>query len=94
MTDQILDYTPPPTIRNFMLSEARTRAVRGPVGAAKSTGMAMDMLRRSMEAPPQLIDGVRRSKFVIVRNTLQQLKTTCLVTIQQLLRPIMTYKVS
>lgn len=88
------DYTPPPTLRQFMLSEARIRAVRGPVGSAKSTAMVMELLRRATEVPPDKRDGIRRSKFVIVRNTLQQLKTTCLVTIQQLLRPIVHYAVS
>jgi len=53
----------------------------------------MELLRRSCEAPVQA-DGVRRSKMVIVRNTLSQLKTTCLVSVQQLLRPVITYKVS
>jgi len=53
----------------------------------------MELLRRCCEAPIQQ-DGVRRSRCVIVRNTLKQLKTTSLVTIQQLLRPITTYKVS
>lgn len=51
------------------------------------------MFRRACEAPVQE-DGIRRSKGVIVRNTLQQLKTTCLVSITQLFRPIMHYKVS
>ena len=73
--------------------KARVAAVRGPVGSAKSTAMAMYLLMKACEAPVQS-DGVRRSKFVIVRNTLQQLRTTCLVTIQQLLRPITFYKVS
>ncbi len=87
------DYTPPPTLRRFMLSDARVRAVRGPVGSAKSTACVMELLRRATAAPKQE-DGIRRSKMVIVRNTLQQLKTTNLVTIQQLLRPIVNYKVS
>ena len=87
------DYTPPPTLRRFMLSDARVRAVRGPVGSAKSTACVMELLRRATAAPVQE-DGIRRSKMVIVRNTLQQLKTTNLVTIQQLLRPIVSYKVS
>lgn len=87
------DYTPPPTLRRFMLSEKRVRAVRGPVGSAKSTACAMELLRRACAAPIQ-DDNIRRSKGVIVRNTLQQLKTTNLVTIEQLFRPIMTHKVS
>jgi len=53
----------------------------------------MELFRRACEAPKQA-DGIRRSKMVIVRNTLQQLKTTNLVTIQQLLRPVISYKVS
>ena len=87
------DYNPPPTLKRFMRANARLRAVRGPVGSAKSTACAMELFRRACEAPMQS-DGVRRSKMVIVRNTLQQLKTTNLVTIQQLFGPVMNYKVS
>lgn len=87
------NYVPPPTLDRFMRSNARVRAVRGPVGSAKTTACIMELLRRSCEAPVQA-DGVRRSKMVIVRNTLSQLKTTCLVSVQQLLRPVITYKVS
>jgi len=86
-------YDPPPTLKRFMRSNARLRAVRGPVGSAKSTACAMELFRRACEAPKQA-DGIRRSKMVIVRNTLQQLKTTNLVTIQQLFGPVMNYKVS
>jgi len=89
----LFDYTPPPTLRRFMLSDARVRAIRGPVGSAKSTACVMELFRRACQAPRQA-DGIRRSKGVIVRNTLQQLKTTNLITIQQLLRPVMRYKVS
>ena len=87
------NYRPPPTLDRFMRSNARVRAVRGPVGSAKTTACVMELLRRSCEAPMQA-DGVRRSKMVIVRNTLSQLKTTCLVSVQQLLRPVINYKVS
>ena len=93
MASSVFDYTPPMVLREFMVSDARVRAVRGPVGSAKSTAMAMDMFMRSCQAPVQE-DGVRRSRMVIVRNTLQQLRTTCLVTIMQLLRPVCRYKVS
>ena len=87
------DYNPPPVLKKFMRSNARVRAVRGPVGSAKTTACIMELFRRSCEAPIQA-DGVRRSRMVIVRNTLQQLKTTCLVSAQQLLRPVISYKVS
>lgn len=87
------EYDPPPTLDSFMCSDALVRAVRGPVGSAKSTAMAMEMLRRACQQEPGP-DGIRRSRGVIVRNTLQQLKTTCLVTVQQLMRPIIKFKVS
>lgn len=76
-----------------MMSDARLRAVRGPVGSAKTTMCYMDLFKRACEAPIQS-DGIRRSKMVIVRNTLQQIKTTCLVSWMQMLRPVSNYKVS
>lgn len=88
-----LDYTPPKTLREFMLSPARLRAIRGPVGSGKTTACIMEMLRRSAEQAPDAT-GVRRTRWVIVRNTLPQIKTTCLVSIEQLLRPIMDFRVS
>ena len=87
------DYTPPPTLNSFMSSDALVRAVRGPVGSAKTTAMIMEMLRRAAQQQPG-DDGKRRSRGVIIRNTLPQIKTTCLVSVQQLLRPIIKYKVS
>ena len=48
------DYKPPPTLRDFMLSDKRVRAVRGPVGSAKSSACAMELLRRSCQAPKDI----------------------------------------
>ena len=67
--------------------------MRGPVGSGKSTTMFMELFRRAMQQRPGE-DGVRRTRFVVTRNTLPQLRTTCLETIRQLVRPIMKYKVS
>jgi len=61
--------------------------------SGKSVAMVMEILRRASEMPPSS-DGVRRSRCVIVRNTLQQLKSTCLVTFMEWLRPIARWKVS
>lgn len=89
-----LDYTPPPTIRDFMLSDRRVRVIRGPVGSAKSTGMAMELFRRAAEQTPDPHDGIRRSRAVIVRNTLPQLKTTCLETVLNLFKGACYYRPS
>jgi len=88
-----LDYTPAPTLRDFMRSDSRVRIVRGPVGSGKSTAMVVEMLRRSIEQAPD-DDGVRRTRGVIVRNTLKQIKATCLVTAQTVLKNICRYRPS
>jgi hypothetical protein len=61
--------------------------------STKSTACIMELLRRAAEQKPSA-DGIRRTRMAIVRNTLPQLKSTCLVSIQQLLRPIARFKVS
>ena len=86
-------YTATSTLAQFHASNAPLRLIRGPVGSGKSVGMVMECVRRAQETPYGE-DGVRRSRAVAVRNTLQQLKTTNLVTVQEWLRPIMRYKVS
>jgi len=88
-----IDYTPPPTLARFMRSPKRVRAVRGPVGSGKSTAMVIELFRRGIAQAPSR-DGIRRTRNVIVRNTLQQLKTTALPTIEQTLRGLTHYKVS
>ncbi len=94
MSSSHLDYKPPPTIRDFMLSDKRVRIVRGPVGSGKSSGMVMEMLRRSAAQAPDPKDGIRRTRGVIVRNTAPQLESTSLKTVLELLRPIVDYRPS
>jgi hypothetical protein len=87
-------YEAAPTIADFHASEARIRMVRGPVGSGKSVGLGpMEIVRRASEIGVSS-DGVRRSRCLVIRNTLQQLKSTCLVTLQEWLRPISYWKVS
>jgi hypothetical protein len=65
----------------------------GPVGSGKSAGCFMELLRRAkMQAPNAR--GERLTRFAIVRNTLPQLRQTCLADIQLWLGPIMNYKVA
>lgn len=90
MTD--LTYDAPPTIAELMRSNQRVRIIRGPVGSGKSSGMVIELLRRAMEQAPDPRDGIRRSRFVVVRNTLPQLQTTSAKTIAELLRGIAVYE--
>lgn len=91
--NSVLNYVAPPTIERFMKDNSLARWLLGPVGSGKTTGCIMELLRRAAEQRPGA-DGYRRTRFAIVRNTLQQLKTTVLKDIEQLLAPIIDYKVT
>lgn len=80
---EVIDYTPPPTIREFVKdyrpSELFYDWIIGPVGSGKTTGVFFKLCHMaSMQAPDKR--GVRRSRAVVVRNTMPQLKDTTLVS--------------
>lgn len=73
--DRVTNYQPPPTGELFMKSDAKVRMMMGPVGSGKSTVDIIEIFRRCAEIP-HCTDGYRRSRWVIIRNTNQQLKQT------------------
>lgn len=77
-----LVFSPPPTGRKFMSSDAKVRLILGPVGSGKSTVCVNEIFRRCCEMPRSK-DGFRRSRWAVVRNTNQQLKTTTFATWKQ-----------
>lgn len=82
MSDQItLKYAPGgPTVREFHRSQAFVRGIMGPIGSSKSTACVIEILRRSAEQAPSPSDGVRRSRWAIIRNSYPELKTTTIKT--------------
>lgn len=88
-----VQYITPPTVGEFMLDNSFVRLILGPVGSGKSAGCFMELLRRAKLQDPDR-QGIRRTRMVIVRNTLQQLRQTCLADIQAWLSPIAHYKVT
>lgn len=89
----VLDYTPPPTLHDFMLDPAFARFVIGPLGSGKSFACIMELFRRAVEQEPD-VKGVRPTRFAIIRNTLQQIKQTCLSDIRSYLEDLADFKVS
>jgi hypothetical protein len=89
-----INYDASPTIANFMQSEAFFRLIAGPVGSGKTTGCLIELLRRSFEQEPSLIDGLRKTRFAILRQTLSQLKNTVLKDVVAWFGPIAFWKVS
>lgn len=88
-----LNFITPPTVGKFMLDNSFVRLIMGPVGSGKSAGCFMELLRRARLQEPNK-QGIRQTRFAIVRNTLQQLRQTCLADIQLWLAPIAHYRVT
>lgn len=76
-----------------MLSGAFVRVLMGPVGSGKTTAIIMEVLRRAIEQAPGP-DGMRRTRWAVVRTTLSQLKMTILLDMLSWFRQIAEYKVS
>ncbi len=74
-----LKYQATPTLSLFHHSEAFVRGVKGPIGSGKSVGCCMEIFKRASQQLPGM-DGVRRSRWAIVRNTGPELETTTLKT--------------
>lgn len=77
-----VSYRAPPTLARFLRSRAFVRAVVGPVGSGKSSACCLEIIRRASEqaAGP---DGVRRTRFAVIRNTYRELKDTTRKTFEQ-----------
>lgn len=86
-------YNAPPTLARFMSSPSFGRLVAGPVGSGKTTACIVELFRRAAEQAPAP-DGLRYTRFAIVRQTLKQLKDTVLKDILDWLKTAATYKVS
>lgn len=68
-----------PVVSAFMQSDARTRHIMGPFRSGKSSGAVVELVRRSamQKRGP---DGYRRSKWMVVRNTMRELRDTTMRT--------------
>jgi hypothetical protein len=79
----IIDYTPPLTIKRFITDyrphELFYNWVIGPVGSGKTTGLFFKLAYMAkMQQPGR--DGIRRTRAVVVRNTAPQLRDTTIVS--------------
>ena len=66
-------------LKAYMKSNSFVRALRGPVGSGKSVGSCVELMRRALMQEPDE-DGVRKTRWAIIRNTNPQLKTTTIKT--------------
>lgn len=89
-----VSYEAIPSLADFHRSGARVRIVRGPIGSGKTTAMLVELLRMACEQEPDPDSGKRKTQMAVIRNTLPQLKSTCLVSIMQFLQPIAHWRPS
>ena len=65
------DYTPDGgTLSAFMHSKAFARFLIGPFGSGKSVVCCMETIRRAKQQAPGP-DGIRRTRWLVVRSSLQ-----------------------
>lgn len=88
-----VEYTAPETCASFMRSDTFGRLIAGPIGSGKTTSVLMELFRRACEQAPSQ-DGLRHTRFAILRQTLSQLKQTVLKDILAWVGTVATYKVS
>lgn len=86
MTDIRYSYAGVPTIKRFSESDAFMRGLMGPFGSGKSSGCVIEIVRRAHQQSPGP-DGVRRSRWAVIRNTYQQLRDTTIKTFHEWLPP-------
>ena len=79
-------YAHVPTIREFAGSNARVRGLMGPFRSGKSSGCTVEIVRRAIAQRPGP-DGIRRTKWLVVRNTYNQLADTTIPTVHMWLPP-------
>ncbi len=71
-----INYTPEPIAEQFILDDRKLTYIVGPVGSAKTTASLMKIVHRAQLQAPSPVDGIRYTKWVVIRNTGQQLKDT------------------
>lgn len=79
-----LDFRTSPAVYKFLSSNAFVRGMMGPVGSGKSYACAAEIMIRAVQQKPSPIDGIRYSRWVIVRNSYPELKTTTIKTWQDM----------
>lgn len=75
-----------PVIGRFLDSNAFLRGLMGPLGSGKSSACAVEIGIRGMAQKPSP-DGIRHSRFAVIRNTNKQLEDTTIKTFMQWFPP-------
>lgn len=69
-------YMPGPVAAAFYASNATIAGIQGPVGSGKTTTLLRSRFRRAVQMPRSVIDGRRRYRLGVARETYRQLWST------------------
>ena len=70
-------YRPSKTLKRFHQSNAFVRSLIGPIGSGKSVGGIVELLMRAYAQAPNK-EGIRKTRWVCIRNTYRELLDTLL----------------
>lgn len=74
-----IEYNATYTASEFHSDDSFFRLLKGPVGCGKTVSAEQEIMRRAMEQP-RGVDGIRYSRWAVIRSTYRQLKTTTIKT--------------
>lgn len=82
-----IDYTPTPTGAAVIESTKKYTFIAGPVGSGKTVACLFKILYQAKKQKPSPEDGIRYTRFVVVRNTNKELQDTTLKSFFQWFPP-------
>lgn len=74
-----VSYTASPTAKLFHASDKFVRTIIGPIGSGKSVACCIEIFKKACEQTPDA-EGVRRTRWAIIRNTYRELIDTTMRT--------------
>lgn len=86
MREIVYDYASVPTIRDFHRSQAFIRGLMGPFGSGKSSGCVQELVDIA-HSQPKGSDGLKKSRFAVIRNTYGELNDTTIKTFHDWVPP-------
>lgn len=81
MSEKTATYVAPNSLRDFHRSDKFVRTIIGPIGSGKSVACVNEMLMKSLVQEP--FEGVRRTRWAVVRNSYRELADTTMETFFQ-----------
>lgn len=67
-------------LARFVTGSSFVDGIQGPLGSGKSVGWCLRIMRHAQEQMPSSVDGLRKTRWAVVRNTFPDLKRTTIRT--------------